>query len=100
MIRELIDKSGVARQGGDPEWWRPLEASLALLGAVADDIRAVLEEDAKHRRTPTFDLPYLFDHLVPGLLDSTGRSVSLDRRYRKLSRDRRPSTAGQSIRFR
>ena len=52
----------------DPRW-KPLEAILALLGAVSDDISNILEDDARAKRPPTIDVQYLFDNIIPGVLD-------------------------------
>lgn len=69
LIPQRLQRSSDARAQGDPDWWKPLESMLALLGGLADDIRGLLE-DAKG--LPPIQLDRLFDQVIPGLLDSSG----------------------------
>jgi hypothetical protein len=48
-----------------------LEAILALLGGIADDVRNVLDDDSASHRPPSIDLASLFDNVIPGLLNSS-----------------------------
>jgi hypothetical protein len=52
--------------------WKPLEAVLALLGGISDDIRGLLEDDEDKGRPRTVDIPALLDSVIPGLLDQVG----------------------------
>jgi hypothetical protein len=67
-----VSDSPAQRAGGNPDWWKPLEAALALIGGVADDIRNILDEDVEKGSEKSFDVQYLFDQVVPGLLNQTG----------------------------
>lgn len=67
-----MSDSPALRAGGSPDWWKPLEAALALIGGVADDIRNILDEDVEKGSEKSFDVQYLFDQVVPGLLNQTG----------------------------
>ncbi|ORY34633.1 armadillo-type protein [Naematelia encephala] len=67
-----VEESAQARQAGQADWWKPLEAVLALLGGIADDIRNLLEENKAAQRPKSFDVQYLFDNVIPGLLDRSG----------------------------
>jgi hypothetical protein len=78
----IVAESATARQAGDPDWWKPLEGLLALIGGIADDVRGLVEEDAEKGQTKSFDVQEVFDRVVPGLLDLTGESsipVDVDR---------------------
>jgi hypothetical protein len=54
--------------------WKPLEGALACVGAVADDLQELLEEERESGMLPSFDLQTLFDNVVPQLLTMTGES--------------------------
>lgn len=49
-----------------------MESALSLVGGVSDDLREILEEDEAGGKTPTFDVQYLFDQVIPGLLQQAG----------------------------
>ncbi len=51
--------------------WKPLEAILAALGGVSDDVRNLLEDDETAHRPPSIDIQYLFDNVIPGLLGAS-----------------------------
>ena len=53
--------------------WKPLEAALALLGGLSDDIRDRLETEQEEGVSRSIDLGYLFDQVIPGLLDQSGQ---------------------------
>lgn len=44
------------------------------MGAVADDLQELLEEERESGMLPSFDLQTLFDNVVPQLLTMTGES--------------------------
>ncbi|WVQ84827.1 hypothetical protein IAT38_006984 [Cryptococcus sp. DSM 104549] len=67
-VQAKIAESASAKQTGNQDWWKPLESVLALLGGIADDVRNVLEGDATAHRPPSFDVKFLFDHVIPDLL--------------------------------
>ncbi|GFZ49805.1 hypothetical protein JCM24511_07208 [Saitozyma sp. JCM 24511] len=69
--QRIVSDSPALRAGGSPDWWKPLEAALALIGGVADDIRNILDEDVEKGSEKSFDVQYLFDQVVPGLLNQT-----------------------------
>lgn len=57
--------------------WKPLEAALALLGGVSDDVRDLLETKGSEASAP-IDIQFLFDQVIPGLLDQSGGSPLTD----------------------
>ncbi|WOO82150.1 Importin-9 [Vanrija pseudolonga] len=66
-----VQESAAAHKSGDPDWWKPLETILGLLGGISDDLRSLLEEDQEAGRPATFDLPFLFNQVIPDLLQQT-----------------------------
>ncbi|OWZ73050.1 hypothetical protein AYX14_01478 [Cryptococcus neoformans] len=68
LTNTRVQESASAKQSGNPDWWKPLESVLAMLGGISDDIRNALEEDLGKKRSPTIDVSYLFDQVIPGLL--------------------------------
>lgn len=45
---------------------------LALIGGLSDDIRDQLDSAESAGSPPAIDLAYLFDQVIPGLLDQSG----------------------------
>ncbi|EAL18781.1 hypothetical protein CNBI0420 [Cryptococcus deneoformans B-3501A] len=68
LTNTRVQESASAKQSGSPDWWKPLESVLAMLGGISDDIRNALEEDLEKKRSPTIDVSYLFDQVIPSLL--------------------------------
>ncbi|WVO14952.1 hypothetical protein L204_102593 [Cryptococcus depauperatus] len=68
LTLQKVQESASLRQSGDCDWWKTLESILAILGGVGDDIRNALDEDKERGRPASFDVSYLFDQVVPGLL--------------------------------
>ncbi|WVQ75750.1 hypothetical protein IAR50_005381 [Cryptococcus sp. DSM 104548] len=68
IIEDKVQNAASARQSGSPDWWKPLESVLALIGGIADDVRDILEDDQEQRRSPAIDIGFLFDNVIPGLL--------------------------------
>lgn len=53
--------------------WKPLEAVLATLGGLSDDIRDRLDSERESGEAASIDLGYLFDQVIPRLLDQSGK---------------------------
>ncbi|ORX37597.1 armadillo-type protein [Kockovaella imperatae] len=58
--KDRVEQSVHLRTRNDPDWWKPVQASLAIIGGLSDDIREL--------RQGSFDLAYLFNQVIPGLL--------------------------------
>ncbi|ADV21465.1 hypothetical protein I305_03520 [Cryptococcus gattii E566] len=71
LTNTRVQESASAKQSGSPDWWKPLESVLAMLGGISDDIRNALEEDLEKKRLPTIDVSYLFDQVIPNLLSQS-----------------------------
>ena len=65
-IRERVEQSVDLRNRGDADWWKPVQAALALTGGIAEDL-VDLKDGA------SFDLHYLFEHVIPDLVGQTGK---------------------------
>lgn len=44
-----------------------------MIGGLSDDIRDRLESEQESGETPSIDLGFLFDQVIPGLLDQSGK---------------------------
>jgi hypothetical protein len=44
-----------------------------MIGGLSDDIRDHLESETEAGKSPSIDLGYLFDQVIPGLLDQSGK---------------------------
>jgi hypothetical protein len=77
ISKRRVPESAAASQTGQPDWWKPLESLLGLLGGLADDLTLLLDEDLDTGRAPSLDLHWFFDQVIPGLL---GQSSGLIRR--------------------
>lgn len=69
--RKRVEESAAERARGNIDWWKPLEATLSLLGGIADDLRNGLEADEQKCRPPSFDLQYLFNQVLPTILEQS-----------------------------
>lgn len=58
--------------------WKPLEAALALLGGLSEDVRDLLEDEADSAEK-SIELALLFEQVIPALLDQSGMLSSLKR---------------------
>jgi hypothetical protein len=72
ISKRRVPESAAAAQSGQPDWWKPLESLLGLLGGLADDITLIIDGDRETGRTPTLDLSWFFNQVIPGLLTQTG----------------------------
>ncbi|WVR07905.1 hypothetical protein IAU60_004948 [Kwoniella sp. DSM 27419] len=67
-VAAKVQASAGLRSSGGSDWWKPLESALALIGGISDDLRNILDDDEAAARQPSFDVQYLFDQVIPGLL--------------------------------
>jgi hypothetical protein len=52
--------------------WKSLEAAMATLEAMSDDITALCEDDGKAGVPPIVNLGFMFDSVIPSLLNQSG----------------------------
>jgi hypothetical protein len=50
--------------------WKPLEAALALLGGLSEDVRDLLEDEADSPEH-SIELASMFEQVIPSLLDQS-----------------------------
>nr|XP_019043733.1 hypothetical protein I302_08314 [Kwoniella bestiolae CBS 10118]OCF22663.1 hypothetical protein I302_08314 [Kwoniella bestiolae CBS 10118] len=99
-VQHKVHDSAGARSSGNPDWWKPLESALSLIGGVSDDLRNILEDDEADGKTPSFDVQFLFDQVIPGLLSQSetpflqGRAFVFASQFASLLSD---SLAGQYL---
>ncbi|OCF78060.1 hypothetical protein I204_02066 [Kwoniella mangroviensis CBS 8886] len=70
-VQQKVQESAGARSSGNPDWWKPLESALSLIGGVSDDLREILEDDEAAGKAQSFNVQFLFDEVVPGLLSQS-----------------------------
>ncbi|WWC92624.1 uncharacterized protein L201_007583 [Kwoniella dendrophila CBS 6074] len=70
-VQQRVQESAGARSSGNPDWWKPLESALSLVGGVSDDLRDILDDDEADGKQPSFDVQFLFDQVIPGLLSQS-----------------------------
>lgn len=77
LAQSAPQEASQLRANGMPTWWKGLEATLALLGGLADDIRDRMEEDEMEGKGKSIELGWVFESVIPGLLDQSGKSSLL-----------------------
>ncbi|WWC66093.1 uncharacterized protein I303_108715 [Kwoniella dejecticola CBS 10117] len=70
-VEQKVQESADLKSSGNIDWWKPLESVLSLIGGVSDDLREIIAEEEAGGGSPTFDLQYLFDQVIPGLLQQS-----------------------------
>ncbi|KAF8336339.1 ARM repeat-containing protein [Cantharellus anzutake] len=64
----IVEQSSQARQEGNADWWKPLEAALAVLGAESDALSDIVQAEADEGRPKPFDTDTLLGSVIPSLL--------------------------------
>ncbi|OBZ68625.1 Importin-9 [Grifola frondosa] len=67
-IHRVATESSQARDAGKPDWWRPLEAALAAIGAQAEAILECIEDEQDSGRASPIDVESLLANVIPNLL--------------------------------
>jgi importin-9 len=75
VLQQIVTSTQQAREGGNAEWWRPLEAAFAAVGSQAESILEVIEDEQDSGREKPIDLDYLLGNVVPFILTSSGWSL-------------------------
>ncbi|CDZ96419.1 Predicted importin 9 [Phaffia rhodozyma] len=63
-VHARIESSKAGQISGDPDWWKGLESSLALIGGISDNLLDLLEEEETVGGPKSFDLGALFDQVI------------------------------------
>lgn len=69
--KSRMQEADEARSAGQSDWWKALEGCLAAVGAVADSLLDMLDEEKDSGIVESFDLDNLFKNVLPQLLNMT-----------------------------
>ncbi|KAL1950948.1 hypothetical protein VTO73DRAFT_97 [Trametes versicolor] len=67
-IHRVVVESEKARNSGDDNWWRALEASLAAIGSQAEDVLDVIDDERESGRAKPIDIESLLTNVIPNFL--------------------------------
>jgi hypothetical protein len=67
-VPRVVESANAARDAGDANWWRALEAALAAVGAQAEAIAEVVQDEAEAGKPSPIDVERLLTGVVPALL--------------------------------
>jgi hypothetical protein len=71
-VQRVVVQANSARDAGDVNWWRQLEAALASVGSQADDVVECTQEEVDAGKPAPVDIGSLLSNVVPALLRLTG----------------------------
>lgn len=70
---DILTTSPLSLRLLSPFRWKPLEASLALVGGVSEVLLETLEEEeSQGLQQKSFNLGFIFDQVIPGFLTAKG----------------------------
>ena len=72
-MTEAVAEASRNREGGNADWWRPLEASLAVIGSQAEDVLACIEDEVDSGREKPINIDYLLVEVIPSFLSLDGK---------------------------
>ncbi|EEB93720.1 hypothetical protein MPER_07587 [Moniliophthora perniciosa FA553] len=90
VIQQVVGSSEQARNSGERNWWRPLEAALAAVGSQADTIQECIEDEQESGRDKPIDIESLLSNVIPSILGQAefpflqGRGFVFASQYAKL----------------
>ncbi|KAI0325407.1 ARM repeat-containing protein [Cubamyces sp. BRFM 1775] len=67
-VQRVIVESEHARNAGNQDWWRALEASLASVGSQAEDVLDVIDDEQDSGRAKPIDIESLLTNVIPNFL--------------------------------
>ncbi|KAI5998077.1 armadillo-type protein [Pisolithus albus] len=76
QLQQTITSSYVARDGGAIDWWKALEAALAVVGSHAEDILECIDDEIDSGRAKPIDIEDLLANLIPSILTQTRNTPS------------------------
>ncbi|KAI6012635.1 armadillo-type protein [Pisolithus orientalis] len=71
QLQRTITNSHLARDGEAIDWWKALEAALAVIGSHAEDILECIDDEVESGRTKPIDIEDLLANLIPSILTQT-----------------------------
>ena len=72
-VNKAVVEARTKRAGGDPDWWRPLEASLAVVGSQSEDVLTCIEDELDTGREKPINIDYLLVEVIPSFLSLDGK---------------------------
>uniref|UniRef100_A0A0W0FXL4 Importin N-terminal domain-containing protein n=1 Tax=Moniliophthora roreri TaxID=221103 RepID=A0A0W0FXL4_MONRR len=90
VTQQVVGSSEHARNSGNRDWWRPLEAALAAVGSQADTIQECIEDEQESGRNKPIDIESLLSNVIPSILGQAefpflqGRGFVFASQYAKL----------------
>ncbi|KAI5119706.1 hypothetical protein M0805_001421 [Coniferiporia weirii] len=89
-VARIVTESQHARESGNADWWRPLEAVLVTLGSISEGISDFCDDEQESGRPKPIDIESLLSDVIPQLLALSeypflqGRSFVFASQYSKL----------------
>ena len=77
-MNKAVTEARTKREGGDPDWWRPLEASLAVIGSQSEDVLTCIEDELDSGREKPINIDYLLVEVIPSFLSLDGKSDAME----------------------
>lgn len=71
-VNKAVTEARTKREGGDSDWWRPLEASLAVIGSQSEDVLTSIEDELDSGREKPINIDYLLVEVIPSFLSLDG----------------------------
>ncbi|EKM84237.1 hypothetical protein AGABI1DRAFT_52094 [Agaricus bisporus var. burnettii JB137-S8] len=68
VTNQVIQSSSQARESGNGQWWRPLEAALAAVGSQAEAVHDCVQDEQDSGRAKPIDIEHLLANVVPNIL--------------------------------
>jgi importin-9 len=75
-VQRVVAEANTAREAGDTNWWRRLEAALAAVGSQADNVMECIQDEVEAGKPKPVDVEYLLANVIPALLRLSGSSIS------------------------
>lgn len=72
-VTKAVAEAQKNREGGNPDWWRPLEASLAVIGSQSEDVLTCIEDELDSGREKPINIDYLLVEVIPSFLSLDGK---------------------------
>ena len=74
-MNRVVSESQAARDSGNSEWWRPLEACLACLGSISEGIIDYCSDEQSDGNPKPIDIESLLSNIIPQLLVLSGEEL-------------------------
>lgn len=72
-VTQAVAEARKSRERGNPDWWRSLEASLAVIGSQSEDVLTCIEDELDSGREKPINIDYLLVEVIPSFLSLDGK---------------------------